>query len=174
MKSFFSLIFPLVLRPVSICGKFIKLNSKTVLIIKNLKAFSYKFRTALFKLFIVPVFDYFSTTFIHLGNKTRPNKIQSCFNRSVKKISYVELESLREEQQLEVLKFCNIQPPFYRQFYHFCCFIIIVQQNSKVDLFGMVETEKQLETTNYTQPLACTNFLKNNFLVLSFKTLNLF
>ena len=154
----------------NICSK---VNSKTVLIIKNLKSFPYKFRTTLFKLFIVPVFDYCSTTFIHMRNKTRRNKIQSCFNRSVKKILYVELESLREEQQLEALKFCNILPPFYRQFYHFCCFIIIVLQNSKLDLFGMLKDRKTVRN-NYTQPLAITNFLQNSFLVLSIKTLNLF
>ena len=154
----------------NICSK---VNSKTVLIIKNLKAFPYKFRTTLFKLFIVPVFDYCSTTFIHLGNKTRRNKIQSCFNRSIKKILYVELESLREEQQLDALKFSNILPPFHRQFYHFCCFIFIVLQNSKLDLFGMLNDRKTVRN-NYTQPLASTKFLQNSFLILSIKTLNLF
>ena len=150
-----------------------RVNTKTVLIIKNLKAFPYKFRTTLFKLFIVPVFDYCSTAFIHLGNKTRRNKIQNCFNRSVKKLLFVELESLREEQQLEALKFCNILPPFYRQFYHFCCFIIIVLKNSKLDLSGMLDSKKKVKN-NYSQPLANTNFMQNSFLVISIKTLNLF
>ena len=155
-----------------------RVNSKTVLIIKNLKAFPYKFRTTLFKLFIVPVFDYCSTTFIHLGNKTRRNKIQNCFNRSVKKLLFVELESLREDKQLELKlqhasKFCNILPSFYRQFYHFCCFIIIVLKNSKLDLSGMLNSKKTVRN-NYSQPLADTNFMQNSFLVISIKTLNLF
>ena len=132
----------------------------------------FKFRTTLFKLLIVPVFDYCSTTFIHLGNKTRRNKIQSCFNRSIKKILYVELESLREEQQLDALKFSNILPPFHRQFYHFCCFIFIVLQNSKLDLWYAQWPKNSYP--NYTQPLASTNFLQNSFLILSIKTLNLF
>ena len=73
----------------NICSK---VNSKTVLIIKNLRAFPYKFRTTLFKLFVVPVFDYSPTKFIHLGKKTRRNKIQACFNISIKKILWRHLE----------------------------------------------------------------------------------
>ena len=121
----------------------------------------------------MPVFDYCSTAFIHLENKTRRNKIQNCFNRSVKKLLFVELESLREEQQLEALEFCNILPPFCRQIYHFCYFIIIVLKNSKLDLSGMLDNKKTVRN-NYSQLLANTNFIQNSFLVISFKTLNLF
>ena len=80
---------------------------------------------------------------------------------------------MREEQQLDALKFCNIMPPFYRQFYHFCCFIIIVMQNSKLDLFALLNDRKTVRN-NYTQPLTSTNFLQNSFLIVSIKTLNLF
>ena len=72
-----------------------------------------------------------------------------------------------------MIKFSNILPPFHRQFYHFCCFIFIVLQNSKLDIFGMLNDRKTVRN-NYTQPLASTKFLHNSFLILSIKTLNLF
>ena len=150
-----------------------KVNSKTFLILKNLKSFPYAFRTILFKLFIVPIFEYCSTTFIHLGNKTRRSKLQNCFNRSIKKLLYIELDHLSEQEQLVALKKSNILPPFYRQFYHFCCFIIIILKNTKLDLFNILNSNKTVRN-NYTQPLALTKFMQNSFLVISIKTLNLF
>ena len=150
-----------------------KVNSKTFLILKNLKSFPYAFRTILFKLFIVPIFEYCSTTFIHLGNKKRGSKLQNCFNRSIKKLLYIELDHLSEQEQLVALKKSNILPPFYRQFYHFCCFIIIILKNTKLDLFNILNSNKTVRN-NYTQPLALTKFMQNSFLVISIKTLNLF
>ena len=56
------------------------------------------------------------------------------------------------------LKKSNILPPFYRQFYHFCCLIIIILKNSKLDLFNTLNSKKTARN-NYAKPLALTNFI---------------
>jgi len=150
-----------------------KVNSKTFILLLNLKSFPQNFRSTLFKLFIVPIFDYCSTTFIHLGNKTRRNRLQHCFNRSIKRLINVQLDGLCEEEQLKLLKPFNILPLFYRQFYHFCCFIIIVLKNTNLDINKSL-LERKTTRDNYEQPIAKTSFMQNSFVNISVKTLNLF
>jgi len=79
---------------------------------------------------------------------------------------------LNEKEQLAKLMAHNILPPFYRQFYRFCCFILIVLRNIKLDLNSELIKCKNTRN-NYIQPKALT-FMENSFLNLSIKTLNLF
>jgi hypothetical protein len=149
-----------------------KVNSKSFTLLSNLKFFPYKFRPSLFKLFIVPNFDYCSSTFLHLGNKTRRNRVQNCFNKAIKRLLNIKIDSLDEKEQLAKLQNYNILPPFYRQFYRFCCFILIVLRNTKLELNSELSKCKNIRN-NYIQPKALT-FMENSFLNLSIKTLNLF
>jgi hypothetical protein len=149
-----------------------KVNSKSFTLLSNLKYFPFKFRSSLFKLFIVPNFDYCSSAFIHLGNKTRRNRVQNCFNKAIKRLLNIRLENLNEKEQLAKLMAHNILPPFYRQFYRFCCFILIVLRNIKLDLNSELVKCKNIRN-NYIQPKELT-FMENSFLNLSIKTLNLF
>ena len=79
---------------------------------------------------------------------------------------------MNEKEQLAKLMAHNILPPFYRQFYRFCCFILIVLRNIKLDLNSELIKCKNTRN-NYIQPKALT-FMENSFLNLSIKTLNLF
>jgi hypothetical protein len=79
---------------------------------------------------------------------------------------------MNEKEQLAKLMAHNILPPFYRQFYRFCCFILIVLRNIKLDLNSELVKCKNIRN-NYIQPKALT-FMENSFLNLSIKTLNLF
>ena len=90
-----------------------KVSSKTNILLRNIKSFPYCFRISLFKLFIVPNFDYCSSVFIHLVNKTRNNRIKKSFNRSMKRLLNVEIDLLTENEQLAKLKEFDILPPFY-------------------------------------------------------------
>jgi len=149
-----------------------KVNSKSFTLLSNLKFFPYKFRPSLFKLFIVPNFDYCSSTFLHLGNKTRRNRVQNCFNKAIERLLNIKIDSLDEKEQLAKLQNYNILPPFYRQFYRFCCFILIVLRNTKFGLNSELSKCKNIRN-NYIQPKVLT-FMENSFLNLSIKTLNLF
>ena len=79
---------------------------------------------------------------------------------------------MNEKEQLAKLMAHNILPPFYRQFYRFCCFILIVLRNIKLDLNSELIKCKNTRN-NYIQPKAQT-LMENSFLNLSIKTLNLF
>ena len=136
-----------------------KVNSKSFTLLSNLKYFPFKFRSSLFKLFIIPNFDYCSSAFIHLGNKTRRNRVQNCFNKAIKRLLNIRLENLNEKEQLAKLMAHNILPPFYRQFYRFCCFILIVLRNIKLDLNSELIKCKNTRN-NYIQPKALTNLWK--------------
>ena len=80
---------------------------------------------------------------------------------------------MRDHDHFNALKPFNILPPFYRQFYHFCCFTLIILKNTNLDLNKTLLNYKTIRN-NYSQPLTETNFMKNSFIIISIKTLNLF
>jgi len=63
-----------------------KVNSKAFMLSKNLKMFSSNFRTTLFKIFIMPNFEYCSTLFSHNGNNSLFTKLEKAFSKSLKRI----------------------------------------------------------------------------------------
>ena len=58
---------------------------------RNLYLFSMDFCSILFKLFILPFFDYCSSLFIHLENNIDKNRLYSVFSKSVKKILNINI-----------------------------------------------------------------------------------
>ena len=70
-----------------------RINTKVHMLSRNLYLFSMDFCSILFKLFILPFFDYCSSLFIHLENNIDKNRLYSVFSKSVKKILNINIYS---------------------------------------------------------------------------------
>jgi hypothetical protein len=68
-----------------------KVNSRTFILSRNLKMFTSKFRTSLFKLFIVPNFEYCSSLFFVLNSIQLKKKLEYCFAKSAKRILNINI-----------------------------------------------------------------------------------
>jgi hypothetical protein len=91
-----------------------KVNSRTFILSRNLKMFPSKFRTSLFKLFIVPNFEYCSSLFFVLNSNHLRRKLEYCFAKSAKIIMNVNLFNKTEAEQFKILNIVNILPLTYR------------------------------------------------------------
>ena len=74
-------------------------NFKTLLISRNLSIFSHKFRPLLFKLFIIPHFDYCSTLF-YFTSKKNLNSLSKCFLKSIYRLLRCKIQN------------CSVSAPF--------------------------------------------------------------
>ena len=93
-----------------------------------------KFRTSLFKLFVVPNFEYCSSLFFVLNSNQLRRKLEYCFAKSAKRIMNVNLFNKTEAEQFKILNIVNILPLTYRFLYHYLCFIFIIMNNCKLEL----------------------------------------
>ena len=153
-----------------------KVNAKSFMLSRNIKMFPSTFRTTLFKLFVVPNFDYCSTLFAHLGNKANNSKLQSCFMKAAKRILYIDLYNKLDSEQFKILKHLNILPFVYRQFYHFVCFIHIVIKNEKLLLHKKIYQNKTARflRSKFSLPQFKKKFKLFSFEVSAVKILNIF
>ncbi len=87
---------------------------------RNLYLFSMDFRSILFKIIIQPLFDYCSSLFTHLDNKTDQNRLLYVFSKSIKKILNINLFNSTADIQLKQLHNFNILRLIFRYFQHFC------------------------------------------------------
>ena len=153
-----------------------KVNSRTFILSRNLKMFPSKFRTSLFKLFIVPNFEYCSSLFFVLNSNQLRRKLEYCFAKSAKRIMNVNLFNKTEAEQLKILNIVNILPLTYRFLYHYLCFIFIIMNNSKLELNESVNkniTRRDLRSA-FTLPKINKDKKLYSLLVTLLKTLNLF
>ena len=131
-----------------------------------------KFRTLLFKLFIIPHFDYCSSLFIYLKKNGDRERLKRCFNKCVYRLLNINIFSLTEFEQFELL-FTNFRifPLIYRQLYHFLCFIykLIMRKNCK--LYNKFLISKSITRNFYALPEFKTNTKKYSFIVISSKML---
>jgi hypothetical protein len=152
-------------------------NRKTFLISRNLKMFSSKVRSTLFKLFILPYFDYCSTIFIHYGYAASKLKIEACFSKSINRLLKLNLNESILTQQYELLKAYNILPPALRQLYHLCSFILIVLKNNKLELNKTIKSLKNTRDSRscpYQLPLFKQEIGQFSFVTITIKLLNKF
>ena len=96
--------------------------------------FPSKFKTSLFKLFIVPNFEYFSSLFFELEINHLTRKLEYCFTKSAKRIMNVNLLNKTEAEQFKILNIVNILALTYRFLYHYLFFIFIIMNNCKLEL----------------------------------------
>ena len=108
-----------------------KVNSRTFILSRNIKMFPSKFRTSLFKLFIVPNFEYCSSLYFVLNSKLLRKKLEYCFSKSAKRIMNIDLFNKSENDQFKILKIVNIFPLTYRLLYHYLCYIFTVNFHLK-------------------------------------------
>jgi hypothetical protein len=68
-----------------------KVNSTTSLLAKSSHLFPKNFRTVLFKLFIIPNFDYCGTLFMKLQSQRGIDKLEKNYNKSIRRILKINL-----------------------------------------------------------------------------------
>lgn len=135
--------------------------------------FPSKFRTSLFKLFIVPNFEYCSSLFYVLNNNSIKKKLEYCFAKSAKRIMNINLFNKTEAEQYHLLK---IFPLTYRLLYHYLCFIFIILKNCKLELYILIEkhSSKRESRSAFSLPRINKDIKLYSLLVTLLKTINLF
>ena len=153
-----------------------KVNSKAFILSRNLKMFSSNFRITLFKLFIMPNFEYCSTLFSHNGNNSILTKLEKAFSKSLKRILKINIDNLDTVAAYNILSNFNILPLLIRQFYHFSSFLFIVLKNNKLELNEKINSNKssRLLRSKYTLPNFRSNVKKFSFLTNAIKIVNIF
>ena len=131
-----------------------KVNSKAFILSRNLKMFSSNFRITLFKLFIMPNFEYCSTLFSHNGNNSILTKLEKAFSKSLKRILKINIDNLDTVAAYNLLSNFNIFPLLIRHFYHFSSFLFIVLKNNKLELNEKINSNKSSRVlrSKYTLP----------------------
>ena len=98
----------------------------------------------LFKLFIIPHFDYCSTLFTYLKNKGDRDRLSMCFIKCVYRLLNIDLYNLTEYQQfLLIFEKYKILPLIYRQFFHFSCFLYNLMSRKNCKLFNKLNEKKK-------------------------------
>ena len=153
-----------------------KVNSKSFMLSRNIRMFPSSFRTTLFKLFIIPNFEYCSTLFAHLGNISIKTKLQSCFAKAAKRILFIELYNKTDQNQFELLHHLNIFPLVYRYFYHFMCFVFTVMRDDRLVLNKMIKSNKpnRILRSAFSLPPFKSKVRRLSFEVSAIKILNIF
>ena len=86
-----------------------KVNRKAFLISRNFRLFSPKFRIILFKLFILPNFDYCSTLLIQ-SSSLNMEKLRKCYKRNIKLFLKIDLSNQNVYEQFSSLSHLNVLP----------------------------------------------------------------
>jgi hypothetical protein len=151
-----------------------KANAKAYLLTRSLYLFPNKFRPLLFKLFIMPHFDYCSSLFLHIRIYDR-DRLTRCFNKCIYRLLKIDIYNLSEFEQFKLLfdKF-KIFPFLYRQLYHFSSFLykLIVKNDSII--VKNLPVSSATTRFYYKLPEIRTDFKKFSFKTISVKILNLF
>ena len=100
-----------------------RINSKVHLLSRNPYLFSMDFRSTLFKIFFQSSFDYCSSLFIYLDNQMYKNRLESVFNRSIRKLLNINLHKKPPNFQFALLHNFDILP---LNFIFFQDFILIL------------------------------------------------
>ena len=162
-----------------------KINSKALIISRSMNLFSPKFKITLFKLFIMPHFEYCST--IYAGPNalfsqylnTRMKSLCSCFSRYVRLFLKVKLRGLENDykKQTRVLSPFNILPLVLRLYRHYCHFVFnMYSQRSApylVSLYLPADGHYSLRN-KLSNPQNSNNFGLESFINLSTHLLNQF
>jgi hypothetical protein len=164
---------------IDVCNK---VRSKTFLLKKCAYLFSKEFKATLFKVFIQSRFDYCSSLLLHFSNKVDSDRLERCFNRSIKALLKINLKNETLEKQKELLDQFKILPLKLRIFQHFIVYLFtLIKQNNMSILSTKIFSYKKTKTiTNlrkkkiFSLPLFKTNLKEFSFCTLSVKILELF
>ena len=151
-----------------------KANSKTFLLRKSLYLFSDNFKPILFKIFILPHFDYCSTLVMHLSNAYYKERLNRCYIKSIKRLLKLSHFSISSDlnSQYTILQNYNILPLFYRQFYRYCTFLFNVLKNKNTILCTYFVKNNNQTRSDFVLPKFNTVFKKYSFSVISCNLLN--
>jgi hypothetical protein len=164
---------------IDICNK---VRSKTFLLKKCAYLFSKEFNATLFKVFIQSRFDYCSSLLLHFPNKIDSDRLERCFNRSIKTLLKLNLKNETLKKQKELLDHLRILPLKLRIFQHFTVYLFsLIKQNNMSILTKKIFSYKKTKIINnlrkkklFVLPLFKTNLKEFSFCILSVKLLYLF
>ena len=151
-----------------------KVNSKTALLTKSSCLFPVKFKPTLFKLFVLPHYDYCGSLFMKVNSTTKQGLLIKNFNTSILRFLKINLFNLTTSEQFMRLKTIKILPCVYRQFFHFCTFLYDFKSNNGLVLNDKLNSYlKEHSTTRsiYSSPPIGTDF---SFITIGIKLLNFF
>jgi hypothetical protein len=159
-----------------------KVRSKTFLLKKCSYLFSQDFNAILFKMFIQSRFDYCSSLFFHFPNKVDAERVERCFNRSVKSLLKINLFNLQLLEQQNMLAKLRILPIKLRSFYHFLTFLFsLIKNNQSSMLINKIFSYKKItslknlrKTKRFELPIFNTKTKEFSFCTLSVKFLDFF
>ena len=152
-----------------------KVNSTTTLLAKSSHLFPKKFKTTLFKLFIIPNFDYCRTLFMKLPSKTGTEKLDKNYKKSIRRILKINLFNKTLLEQYNILSKYNILPFLYRSFYHFCTFLFSFKSNNNIEFSKKLILNNRTSISSfYKETGSKSNFNKFSFILIGTKLLNHF
>ena len=152
-----------------------KVNSTTTLLVNSNHLFPTKFRTTLFKLFIIPNYDYCGSLFMKLHNKKYIEKIDKNFKKSIRRLLKINLfEKSLADQYKSLLNF-NILPYLYRTFYHYCTFLFNLKSNENIEFSKkFIKNDRPSNSLYYKETGSGSNFNKYSLILVGTKLLNYF
>lgn len=153
-----------------------KVNKKAYLISRRFFLFDRNFRNILFKLFILPHFEYCSSLFYNTYSSIT-NILYKCFKKNLKLFLNIDTHNKDLSSQLSDLQNFNILPINLRLFSHFCIFVHSIFSNSHcfslINSFTKQKSNYALRTS-FILPSYLTHFGKQSFIFFGTKILNLF
>ena len=147
-----------------------KVNSKTAMLKKSNSLFPHKFKTLLFKLLLMPHYDYCSSLFMKPTSQQNRERIINNFNKSVLRFLKINLYGLTTEQQLIKLRNLKLKmlPIILRLFTHFCLFFYSFSRIENIELSKRLIINQRAHRSLYSFPAHNgTDHYKNSFLYIS-------
>ena len=135
-----------------------KVNTKLFRLKKHSFLFTNDFKIILFKLFILPIFDYCSSLFITIKLENF-RKLNKSYCKAVKALLHIDIYNQQLEKQICLLKVVNVSPLILRFFIHYCIFIF--------KLFTKNNTPSIHKFFNKNQ---CTMSIRNHYSINRFNT----
>jgi hypothetical protein len=153
-----------------------RVNSKLFCLNKHSYLFTEEFKIILFKLFILPIFDYCSVLFI-TTNRINYQKISKAFMKSVKSLLKIDLRNQLLSSQSKLLEPFNISPLILRIFSHYCTFTFNIFTRNNVPSISRYLHESQhiMSMRNHYSIIKFkSNHKKFSFSIIAAKLLNEF
>ena len=151
-----------------------KANRKAYLIGRKLYLFSSKFRTTLFKLFILPNLEYCSSLFIK-SSQHNIDQLERCFRKNLKVFTRLSIPKGDQMEQYTLLKSANLLPLQMRLLEHFIMLIHSLLRNHKaVNIIAKLQRNNSAMNlrNSYIPPRFKSNVYKISFNSLATRMLN--
>lgn len=153
-----------------------KVNRKAFLISRNFRLFSPKFRIILFKLFILPNFDYCSTLLIQ-SSSLNMEKLRKCYKRNIKLFLKIDLSNQNVYEQFSSLSHLNVLPLSIRLLTRFTVLahsILRTDHENELSSYLIKQGSSRQLRQAYIIPPCRTNLWKASFTNSVTKLLNAF